>query len=219
MVLSSFAAIASGQIQLILSNSNVIGGSGHYDWKNWDDDGAYDTFNAVDNQTGSISEAAGLDNYWLGLQATTNQYFILDLGQAYSLVQLEFFNTHNNTIDDRGTKNFKVYAANATFYLSPTMGYALSGGTEILSGTLTREFSANDPIDAQTYTSANGLNAPIAYRYLQFLAVDYYGIQGSGLNEIRVYTAVPEPSAWTAALGALAGLVVLAVRVQRRRHP
>lgn len=211
MVLSSFAAIASGQIQIILSSSNVIGGSGHYDWSNWNQAGTYDSFNVVDAQTGPLSEAVGVDNYWLGRQAALNQYFVLDLGQAYSLAQIELFNTHNNVIDDRGTQNFTIYAANATFLVSASAGYNLSGATQILSGTLLREYTASDPLDAQTYTSANGLNAATAYRYLRFTAVDFYGVQGGGLNEIRIY-AVPEPSTWALALGACAGIAVMWLR-------
>lgn len=213
-----FLILPTQAAQIMLSGPNVIGGSGQWSMGNYDDAGTFDAFNVVDQQTGAISEPTA-GGYWLGRENTgtitgfLNEYFVLDLGAAYFVDQIDLFNTHNNGANDRGTKNFTILGSNAVTLVNADVDYDLSGSSTLLTGTLAFQTQANDPIEAQSYTSGNGLATGTAYRYLKFVANDFHtpkgpGFpQGSGLNEIRLF-GTPEPSRAILALLGIAGLTM-----------
>ena len=213
LTLLAFGA-GNARALLILNSNNVIGGDGAFYDVSYKT-GVYNAYHVVDNQTGPINEVVG--NYWLGQQRGLSQYFVLDLGATYSILEIDLFNTHNTGYNDRGTVNFHVDAANSVAFVNSTVDYDLVSPVQILSGTLTQRDSANDPIVADVYTSANGLSQGTEYRYLRFTAdnfnPNYAGDGGSGLNEIRVL--VPEPS--TLVLLAF-GALWLSHSRQRRRQ-
>jgi MYXO-CTERM domain-containing protein len=196
--------------QLLLNDSSVIGGSGKFNDSTFNT-GVYSALHVVDNQTGTISEP-GAGNFWLGRQTTANEFFVIDLGLDYFLIdQIDLFNTHNQTANDRATTSFTILGSNSVTFQSVSNGYFLNAPTTLLSGSLGFPSSAGDPIEAATYTSSNGLSTGTSYRYLQFTSVNYTG-QGGGLNEIRIF-GTPEPSR---ALLALAGLAAIGLRRRRR---
>ena len=209
--------------QIMLNATSVIGGSGQWPGSNYDDPYAYNTLNVVNQQTGAISEP-GPGGYWLGRENTLtntgflNEYFVLDLGAPYFIDQIDLFNTHNQTANDRATKNFTILGSNSVNLIDANVDYDLSGATTLLTGTLTFQTSASDPIDPDVFTSGNGLATGTAYRYLKFVANDFYtpngpfNPQGSGLNEVRVF-GTPEPSR---VLLVLAGLGACLLRQRRR---
>jgi len=188
--IAAFPALGVAQTLITLTPANVIGGSGSHPSNAWDV-GQFNATLVLDQQTGTVTEAGY--TYWLGNDATTNQYFVIDLGVAYDIGQIELFNTHNWFSGDRATNAFTVSASNSV------SGFSLNSPTQILSGNLA---IGSDPITAATFTSANGLSTGSAFRYVQFTAVTYHG-NSAGLNEIRLY-AIPEPDAWTAVAGAVA---------------
>jgi hypothetical protein len=198
VLLSIFAALpvmSLAQTLIPLTPANVIGASGNL--------GAnFLETNVLDMQSGPVTEVAY--TYWLGREATPNEYFVIDLGAAYSISQIELFNTHNWFSGDRTTNAFTISASNTV------SGFDLVSPTQILSGTL--PYSTSNTIAPATYTAGNGLSTGTGYRYVQFTAVSYGG-SSSGLNEIRVY-AIPE----SGAVAAIAGGVVLAGACLRRRR-
>ncbi len=190
--------------QILLTTSSVIGGSGSWDVAAYNASG-YGAQHVVDNQTGDISET-GPGSFWLGRENTYtytaygNEYFVLDLGTEYVITQVDLFNTHNQTWNDRGTSNFVLYAANSVTNSGTNAGYGLCDPAAILSGVLAFQPVANDPLEPQTYTVGTGLPAGTTCRYLMFKAVDthqpfgYGGFRSIGLNEIRVYGTLPAAS-------------------------
>jgi hypothetical protein len=188
--------LSLAQTLIPLTPANVIGASGSYDVDRL-------ATNVLDMQSGPVTEAGF--TYWLGRNSTANEYFVIDLGAAFSISQIELFNTHNWFSGDRATNAFTLSASNSV------SGFDLVAPTQILSGNL--PYSTSNPIAAATFTSGNGLSTGTDYRYLQFTAVSYSGGAGSGLNEIRIY-AIPEPPAFVAA----AGMLALAGAALRRRH-
>jgi len=134
-----------------------------------------------------LSEVAG--NYWLGREMQLSQYFVLDLAATYPIREIHLFNTRNATVNDRWTKNFHVDAANSVTFVDDQVDYNLVSPVQILSGTLTQGTSSGDPITPDVYY----FNPDTEYRYIRFMAENYYGTGGAGLNEIQV--VIPEPSA------------------------
>ncbi len=201
--------------QILLNTNSVIGGNGSFfDTYNGSvNGGAYNAFKVVSSQTGTISEPSN-GSYWLGSNGAANQYFVLDLGGGISIDQIDLFNTHNTAANDRATKNFTILGSNSATFQNSTIGYALVSPTTLLTGTLAFQSAGNDPIEAATYTSSNGLATGAAYRYLQFTETSFYGV-GGGLNEIRVFgaDAVPEPSRALLLGGGLMGVLL-----RRRRR-
>jgi len=219
--------MTTGVSQIVLTTNSVIGGSGAWDVQTYTAT-FYGAHHVVDNQTGPVSESAP-GNFWIGRENTyqyvpyLNEYFILDLGAKYLINRLELFNTHNQVWNDRATRDFVVYAANDVVYTGLANGYTLASTNQILNGSLAFQPFANDPIEAETFTSASGLATGTAYRYLMFKAVNtftpvgYGGFRSVGLNEIRIYgllpssqtatqtTPIPVPYAWLDAYQLTAG--------------
>jgi len=209
--------------QIILNAASVIGGTVSLDGTAFNN-GSFTATHVVDQQTGSITIEYNSNppNYWLaasyGSQAAYyyGSYFVLDLGAAFPLGQISLFNTHNGNYGDRMTTDFHIDGSNSVTFLGASNGYDLTSGTTILSGTMS--YSLTDPPPEYVFTSSNGLDSGTAYRYLRFTVDDYYHSQstwgGAGLNEIRIFAAVPEPPTYAALCGA--GVLGLALWRQRK---
>jgi len=208
--LLGLAALPAFAQQIILTPSNVMGGSACYDGP-YNTAGTFPATKAVSQQTGAITtDNQGVD-MWLGQNGATTGYFVLDLGTAYTLGQIDLFNTHNDGYNDRGTGAFHVAGANSVASAGSSLGMNLVSPTTILSGNLT--FSTGIPAD-DVFTSANGLNTSTAYRYISFTFDSIAGGAGGGLNEIRVFQ-IPEPTT-TALVGGVAVLVLVMIRRRRQ---
>jgi hypothetical protein len=194
----------------------VIGGSGSYGG-NW----LTGTFNATsifDQQTGPVSDNFGV-SYWINPDdGPQNAYIVIDLGAAYHLSSLDFFNTHNSNFGDRGTGDFTIEAGNSITNLGAP-GFDLTGPTVvILNGTLAAAPVA-DPINAQSFT----LSDPGTYRYIKFephtvaaAGTPCCGANVYGLNELRVFEtpvttdgSVPEPAPLALLTSGLAAIALL----------
>jgi hypothetical protein len=120
-------------------------------------------------------------SYWLGRELTEEEYFTLDLGDVYTIEEIDLRNTHNDQFNDRGTDEFVIFGS-----LEVDGNNALVDAFPVLAGNLT-DVSSQIPITSDVFTAANGLTVSDA-RYLQFVAISYHeGKASSGLNEIEVY--------------------------------
>ena len=213
MLVATVPLAAQTVSQITLNSGNVIGGSQTLNGLAFNA-GAFTATNVVDEQTGTIGSEVFFQNYWLGLDGSTTGYFVLDLGAATQIAQLSLFNTHNGPDgDDRSTATFHVAAANSVTFVDALHGFDLVSGTTILSSSL--PLPDNTPLVENIFTSGNGLNiGGINYRYIRFTYDSIAGPpgrgpNGGGLHEIRVFTAVPEPSTYALIGGVAAGAVVL----------
>jgi hypothetical protein len=127
------------------------------------------------------------DSYWLAPDGVTNAYFTVDLGESMDIQTLTLRNTHNAQHNDRGTRDFQVWASN-----SVDGSNQLVNPTLILDGTLTTSMGGNGDADVplDTFTYLNGLQ-PGSYRYLRFethsAAFALAGDNEVGFNEIQVF--------------------------------
>lgn len=187
MVFAVDAVSAAPGPQIVLTNRNIVGGSGSWEHTTWNDPaGGFNAFNIVDDQAGPVAEPAQ-DNYWLGPDTNGTQHIVIDLGKPFLIDRIELFNTHNHVFDDRGTKDFQIRAAHAVTNAG-VRGLDLSGAADlILSNRLAFQLAADDPIEAEVFTADNGLAPCAAYRYLRFEALNGHGNGRVGLNEIRIY--------------------------------
>ena len=176
---------AMAQLNLAVGKP-IIDGSG-----SWDggavgvgapfDGGQFPASSAVD---GLKSEPdGGTPNWWLGREQTPEEYFTLDLGDAFEIDRIDLYNTHNRQFNDRGTDEFVILGATEV-----DGDNQLVNPTAILSGNLS-DVSFEVDIPADSYTDANGLNVTTS-RYLQFQTFSSIYANGNvGLNEIEVYSS------------------------------
>lgn len=200
------ASVPAEAGQILLTPSSVIANSSYF--TNCCD---FKPGNVFDQQTGTVTETAG-SGYWLAPDnGSGNAYITFDLGAVYTLSSLEFYNTSNGGLADRGTGDFAIYGSNAE------SGGTLITPSLILSGTLTPETSGN-PV-AQSFLATG------TYRYLTFSPLTVAaggtaccGTNTFGLNELRVFgstiSAVPEPATWTLMI---AGIGMVGAALRRRR--
>lgn len=157
----------------------VIGGSGAYPNLGFNGGTPPNDFSALNVTDGSAGDLFG-NNYWLGREGITNEHFILDLGNPVEISQVLLRNTHNTQYNDRGTANFRLFAAS-----SVDGSNQLVSPVEILNSTLATR-SGQAPIPADSFTSSNGLT-PVTARYLKFEALTSSYAVNVGLNEIEVF--------------------------------
>ena len=111
-----------------------------------------------------------------------------------------------STANDRGTADFEIWASTQVDGLGQLVNPMLVLDSMLMSRA---GYGYNIPFDV--FSAYNGDFTAFNGRYIQFVANTYWGV-GSGLNEIRVFGAVPEPGTLT--LLALGGLGLL----RRRRR-
>jgi hypothetical protein len=146
------------------------------------DGGGFPTDRVTDGSVADEhADGGSRSSYWLGREQTEEEYFTIDLGDVYTIEEINLRNTHNDQYSDRGTDEFAIYGA-----LEVDQNNQLVDPFPIVSGNLT-DVSNLPVIPLDVFTEANGLVVSDA-RYLQFLAITYpEGKAGSGLNEILVY--------------------------------
>ena len=164
---------------------------------------------------GSVADVFA-NNYWLGREFTDSEYFVLDLGELFTIDEIALRNTHNTQFNDRGTEEFVILASSE-----------VDGSNElvdpfpIVSGTLSR---ADDQtvIEPEVFSAGHQGFFGGSARYLQFIALTHYSTLGAadfgsaGLNEIEVYgTVIPEPASASLALLGAMGLMAGARRRKR----
>ena len=191
--------------QIVLNSSDVIGASGSY-YGSWNEP-QFGAQNVLSQQTGSIHEDWGDYSYWINPDnGPANAYIVIDLGAAYQVTSIVLFNTHNGWANDRGTGAFQIEAGNSVG--ATGAGYDITGAlSTILSGSLTADSNSNYYLTPQSFT----VSAPGAYRYLRFEPLGQAvssrpccGANVYGLNEIRIFSDVPEPATWLTAVPLLA---------------
>ncbi len=159
----------------------VINASGHYPNLTFDQTAA----SGQDFRAQRVTDGSDTDvysgTYWLGREAVANEWFIVDLGAPVALKQLLLRNTHNTQYNDRGTLNFRVFAASAVDGAN-----LLVSPVQILSGTLA-SVASQAPIIAQAFSVQNGL-VPTTARYLKFESLTATN-NNAGLNEFEVYSS------------------------------
>jgi hypothetical protein len=128
---------------------------------------------------GRIDESQ--NSYWLGSEKTENQHVTIDLGQAFQLERIELVQTHNGISDDRGTKEFELWAGSEI-----DDRRALVEPVLIAKGTLPNAIGTGARLPVHVVSLADGNLTAANARYLHFVAKTYYGL-GTGLSEIRVF--------------------------------
>jgi hypothetical protein len=146
------------------------------------DNGPFPATRVTDGSVGDKHVDGGARaSYWLGREQTEEEYFTVDLGDVFTIEEIDLRNTHNDGYNDRGTDEFVIFGA-----LEVDENNQLVSPFQILSGNLS-DVSTQVPIEADVFTEANGLTVSDA-RYLQFVAINYLPDKvSSGLNEIEVY--------------------------------
>jgi len=225
------ATTSIAQVQVPLTPSSVIGGSGADNdgrpptyptdpatpglWDSFDDPPSPPHSknlaggNATNITNGDLSEQG---KSWVntGPNPPGNwaPYVTIDLGAQYDISRIDLYNTHNRHFNNFGTDAFRIDASNTVEHVSDDVDMNLSGTVEaILSGNLS-DTAGEDPVTtADSFTSITA-HSEGAVRYLRFVALSgqYEGDpHRRGLNEIEVFgTLIPEPSTLViAALGLL----------------
>lgn len=182
--------------QIVLSGASVVGSTPSLNNTQWGAD------NIFDNQSGAIaSEGPGDGTFWLSNDLDAFAYITIDLGEAYSNLSFDLFNSHNSYHFDRGVGDFQIFASNQ-LSADGANGFTLGGAPQrLINGRMVAE--TDDTIEAQSFASGPGA----AYRYIQFrptsvAATAPYNPRAYGLNEMRVFGelgatgAVPEPASW-----------------------
>lgn len=120
-------------------------------------------------------------NFWLTPNGQTG-WAQIDLSKEYSIGKIEFLNTHNRWYNDRTTRNWTIEILNSSLISM----FSISGSESDLNMS-----PWTDPIPPKIID----LTMPVTGRYVKFSVNSYWGSSG-GLNELRVYEAmpIPEPS-------------------------
>jgi hypothetical protein len=183
--------VGLNEIQVFTSAANipnkafgkpVIDGSGSWDGGVAGVGAAFNagSFPATNVTDGSVNDTG----FWLGREGTTSEYFTLDLEESIDIQEILLRNTHNSGSDDRGTREFRIWASN-----NVDASNQLISPVEILSGQLSNSTGLS-PLPEVVFTAANGLTN-INARYLRFETIsDTYFNGNVGLNEIEVFSEI-----------------------------
>jgi len=134
---------------------------------------------------GNTDETESGTSYWLGREQTPDEYFIIYLSGRFDVERIELVNTHNGPGNDRGTKDFEIWAADEVDQESELVAPRL-----VLEGTLPCRFGAGGTIPADVFSTAERHFPQFQAKYIKFVAKTFYegeDFGGSGLNEIRVF--------------------------------
>lgn len=194
------AALACGNAanaaQIMMGASNIVGATESLG-------SAWGAANIFNQQTGTIAPEAAMDgSFWLHRDSNPLAYITIDLGDVYSNLSFDLFNTHNGHHFDRGVGDFEILAGSELIG-DGANGLTLGGGiVRLVNGKMLAEHDAT--IDAQTFAARSG-----GYRYIQFRPRSVaatrpypFGEYAYGLNEMRIYgdlgvaSGVPEASTW-----------------------
>jgi hypothetical protein len=201
------APVAANAVQVALSPLDIAGSSGFY--QGFD----FAPGNILNQQTGTVTETFGA-GYWLNEDnGPTNAFITIDLDGTYNLTKIRLYNTANGFYGDRGTGSFQIFGGN-----SITNG-VIDSPTLILSGTL----SAGTPYignNAPSFPVAQDFSVSGSFSYISFnpTSVSTFnnaccGTNVYGLNELKVYAAVPEPQSW---MLLIAGFGLVGASMRRR---
>jgi hypothetical protein len=187
------ASVGLNEIEIIDFNppppppAPIIDGNGAYPNEPFNS-GSYPATKVLDGAPGD-----GIGTIWLAPEGAVPSYFTIDLAHPDlnigHVAEIRLTNTHNGGFNDRGTRDFRVWAADAV-----DGGNQLINPMVILEGRLPN-VAGLDPPPATVFTAANGLFETDA-RYLKFEALSaYYGANNVGLNEIEIFsTALHDPT-------------------------
>ena len=127
-------------------------------------------FTAENTIDGDTTEDGSFD-YTMWLTDTGETGWVeLDFGEVVGVLGVRWANTHNRTLLDRSTSDYRILASTSRAFDGEDV--------EIASGTGTLEAD----LVFHTATPAS----PVAARYLRIYVDDYDGL-GGGINEIEVY--------------------------------
>ena len=190
------SANAAHAAQIVMGGGNIVGATESLG-------SAWGASNIFNQQTGAIAPEAAMDgSFWLHRDTNPLAYITIDLGDVYSNLSFELFNTHNAHHFDRGVGEFEILAG-SELVGDGANGFTLGGGiVRLVNGARTAEHDAE--IDGQTFAARSG-----GYRYIQFRPRSVaatrpypFGDYAYGLNEMRIYgdrgvaSGVPEASTW-----------------------
>ncbi len=200
LAVAATAVLASANVahaaQIVMSGGNIVGATESLG-------SAWDAANIFNRQTGAIAPEAAFDgSFWLHRDTNPLAYITIDLGDVYSNLTFELFNTHNAHHFDRGVGSFEILAG-SELVADGANGFTLGGGiVRLVNGKMLAEHDTE--IDAQTFAARSG-----GYRYIQFRPRSVaatrpypFGDYAYGLNEMRIYgdlgvvSGVPEASTW-----------------------
>ena len=179
----------------VAAKKTIVKWSGVYRYgdptKHTDDWTTLERFGVQHVNDGETDETAAGESYWLGREKTPDEYFIIYLAGQFDVERIELMNTHNSFGNDRGTKDFEIWAAEEVDGQSE-----LAAPRLVLKGTLPCRFGAAEH-SFDVFLAAKGDFKRFHTHYIKFVAKTYYeGAEtgGCGLNEIRVF-ATPS-AAW-----------------------
>jgi len=128
---------------------------------------------------GKVDDSNG--SYWLGRSYERNEHFTLDLGDKFHIERIELLQTHNDVANDRGTKDFDLWASDKL-----TEDRELVEPRLIVSGNLPSAAGSGANLPVFVLSVNDGSLKPHDARYVRFVAKTYHGV-GCGLNEIRIH--------------------------------
>lgn len=198
-ILLSAISVSVGE-QIELDEDSVIGGTGSWAGEQAWDVGQFRAQLVADNQfedeIDESDQSPGDDNggFWLGKEGDEEESFVLDLQQEYTIDEIQLYNTHNATFDDRATFGYEIWGSNEIAAFDT--GEVGEGGDDLVNARLMSEgemelaFFEDDPLQPQIANIAD--SGP--FRYIRFSTVgpfhedDVILAQRSvGINEIKVF--------------------------------
>jgi hypothetical protein len=126
------------------------------------------------------------NSYWIGAEAIRGDHITIDLGGTFHLQRIELVATHNGVANDRGTKDFELWAGSKI-----NGDLTLAAPLLIASGTLPDAAGTGARLPVYVVSQADGSLKSTPARYLHFVSKTFYGHSG-GLNEIRVFGVRPD---------------------------